>query len=735
MTTHKYPVRGMSCASCSAHVDKALRSVNGVSEVNVNLATNMAKVTFDEAQCTPLQLQKAVSDMGFELLIDQEVNEPTNSATSHAENEPTTISKSMAIGALAVAIPLLVLSIVPGLFAGQEVALFFLSSYSLYKYGRIFYSSAFKLLKHGTSNMDTLVALSISVSYVYSCANLFFPQWFTAHGMQPHLYFDSVGVITAFILLGRMLEARAKGRTTKAIKDLIGLQPKQVTIVFPNGTQHVKTIDKVKVGDVLLARPGERLAADGTVVEGCSNVDESMISGEPLAVSKEVGSKVIAGTINKNGTLRYRAEHTKGDTLLGQIINMVQDAQGSKVPVQHMVDRIAAVFVPVIMGIAIMSLLAWLLLSPTNGLTHGLIAMVSVLVIACPCSLGLATPTAIIVGIGRGAAQGILIKDANCLQSARHIDSILLDKTGTLTIGHPQVTDSFYGDNSELYRSVLLSIEYESEHPLAEAICHSLKNVERKPVINFCKIEAGGIQGDVNGCTYYIGSPTLMQQKKCNFTAITQKLVHEWEAKAATVVCLAHSNKVVAIVAICDSLKSTSVQAVKALTQMGITPYMLTGDNEATAQTVAAQVNIKHYKAHLLPADKANFVRQLQAEGHHVAMVGDGINDSAALAQADLSIAMGRGSDTAINSAMITLLTSDLSRLPQAIHLSQRTMRTIQQNLFWAFIYNVVSVPIAAGVLYPICGFMLSPMIAGAAMALSSVSVVTNSLRLRSGKL
>ena len=583
--------------------------------------------------------------------------------------------------------------------------------------------------------MDTLVALSISVSYVYSCANLFFPQWFTAHGMQPHLYFDSVGVITAFILLGRMLEARAKGRTTKAIKDLIGLQPKQVTIVFPNGTQHVKNIDEVKVGDVLLARPGERLAADGIVVEGCSNVDESMISGEPLAVSKEVGSKVVAGTINKNGTLRYRAEHTKGDTLLGQIINMVQDAQGSKVPVQHMVDRIAAVFVPVIIGIAIMSLLAWLLLSPTNGLTHGLIAMVSVLVIACPCSLGLATPTAIIVGIGRGAAQGILIKDASCLQSARHIDCILLDKTGTLTIGHPQVSDSYYNGNSMLYRSVLLSIEQESEHPLAEAICLSLKDVERKPVTNFCKIEAGGIQGDVDGCTYYIGSPALMQQKKCNFTALTQKLLHEWEAKAATVVCLAQGNNVVAIIAIRDSLKSTSAQAVKALTQMGITPYMLTGDNEATAQAVAAQVGIKHYKAHLLPADKANFVRQLQAEGHHVAMVGDGINDSAALAQADLSIAMGRGSDTAINSAMITLLTSDLARLPQAIHLSQRTVRTIQQNLFWAFIYNMVSVPIAAGVLYPICGFMLSPMIAGAAMTLSSVSVVTNSLRLRSGKL
>lgn len=727
----------MSCASCSAHVDKALRSVQGVSQVNVNLATHTAEVSYDANICSPEQLQKAVSNMGFDLLIDQEISAqaPGASSVTPADITNEVPLRQTAVGALVVAVPLLLLSVFTHLFAGQEIALFFLASFSLYKYGRVFYRPALRLLKHGTSNMDTLVALSISVSYLYSCANLFFPQFFISHGVQPQLYFDSVGVITAFILLGRSLEARAKGRTTKAIKELMGLQPQQVTVVFPNGTQRVKQLDEVKPGDVLLAHPGERLAADGVVTAGTSNVDESMVNGEPIAVVKEVGSKVVAGTINKNGTLHYRAEKVKGDTLLGQIISMVQDAQGSKVPVQNLVDRIAAVFVPTIILIALLSWLAWWLLSPTNGLTHGLIALVSVLVIACPCSLGLATPTAIIVGIGRGASQGILIKDATCLQTARNIDCVLLDKTGTLTVGHPQVTDSYFVTDNEYLQSVLLSVEQASEHPLAEAICQAFNKSKVLPVTHFNKLMAGGIQAEVEGKTYCIGSVALMQQMGCKLTLPMQQRLSDWMAKAATVVCLSQGNEVLALLTITDELKSTSAQAVDQLQQMGITPYMLTGDNKATACAVAKAVGIKHYKAEMLPADKATFVKQLQAQRHCVAMVGDGINDSAALAQADLSIAMGRGSDTAINSAMVTLLTSDLVRLPQAIRLSQRTVRTIRQNLFWAFIYNVVSVPIAAGLLYPLCGFMLNPMIAGAAMALSSVSVVTNSLRLRGGKL
>lgn len=756
-----YPVKGMSCASCSAHVGKALRSVEGVVEVNVNLPMNRATVKFDDAACTAQQLQQSVERMGFELIIDQTDDEETyifadeevaseknsanelNQTTPNTSNKKSTSKKCVANhnealkqmrrnawGALAIAIPLLVLGIIPHLFAGQEVASCFLAAFSLWKYGRLFYAPAWKLLKHGTSNMDTLVALSISVSFIYSFCNLFFPQWFISHGMQPHLYFDSVGVITAFILLGRMLEARAKHRTTNSIRKLMQLQPKQVVCVFPNGKEVTKHVNDVKTGDVLLARPGDRIAVDGEVITGASNVDESSLSGEPIPVEKNIGDKVMAGTINKNGTLHYRAQKRATDTLLAQIVRMVQEAQGSKVPVQALVDRIAAVFVPTIIGISLITLIAWILLDSANGLTHGLIAMVSVLVIACPCSLGLATPTAIIVGIGRGASSGILIKDATCLEVAEKINAVVLDKTGTITVGHPEVKAAWFESDSESkWRNILLSLERQSEHPLAEAVCTFLKDETTCKVENFTALAGNGVSGCIDGCTYYVGSLKWMQEKNIPLTATQHQFANNYTHQACSLVALTDGTKILALLALTDEVKSTSATAIKQLKALGIETYMLTGDNAQTAAVVASEVGIDHYVAHTLPADKANFVKQLQAEGKKVAMVGDGINDSAALAVADLSIAMGRGSDIAIDTAMLTLLTSDLLRLPQAIRLSVRTVRTIRQNLFWAFFYNVVSVPIAAGVLYPICGFMLSPMIAGAAMALSSVSVVTNSLR------
>lgn len=756
-----YPVKGMSCASCSAHVSKALRSVEGVVEVNVNLPMNRATVKFDDAACTAQQLQQSVERMGFELIIDQTDDEEThifadeevaseknsanelNQTTPNTSNKKSTSKKCVANhnkalkqmqrnawGALAIAIPLLVLGIIPHLFAGQEVASCFLAAFSLWKYGRLFYAPAWKLLKHGTSNMDTLVALSISVSFIYSFCNLFFPQWFISHGMQPHLYFDSVGVITAFILLGRMLEARAKHRTTNSIRKLMQLQPKQVVCVFPNGKEVTKHVNDVKTGDVLLARPGDRIAVDGEVITGASNVDESSLSGEPIPVEKNIGDKVMAGTINKNGTLHYRAKKRATDTLLAQIVRMVQEAQGSKVPVQALVDRIAAVFVPTIIGISLITLIAWILLDSANGLTHGLIAMVSVLVIACPCSLGLATPTAIIVGIGRGASFGILIKDATCLEVAEKINAVVLDKTGTITVGHPEVKAAWFESDSESkWRNILLSLERQSEHPLAEAVCTFLKDETTCKVENFTALPGNGVSGCIDGCTYYVGSLKWMQEKNIPLTATQHQFANNYTHQACSLVALTDGTKILALLALTDEVKSTSATAIKQLKALGIETYMLTGDNAQTAAVVASEVGIDHYVAHTLPADKANFVKQLQAEGKKVAMVGDGINDSAALAVADLSIAMGRGSDIAIDTAMLTLLTSDLLRLPQAIRLSARTVRTIRQNLFWAFFYNVVSVPIAAGVLYPICGFMLSPMIAGAAMALSSVSVVTNSLR------
>lgn len=745
MTTAQYPVVGMSCASCSAHVDKALRSVPGVNEVNVNLPMAFARVTFDESQCTPHDLQVAVGRMGFELVIEQP---PAPSslqpeATATSKSQPSALAlplfedryrqlRNRAYGALMFAIPLMTLSIVPNLFPGQGVLLMVLAAYSLYEFGREFYINAWRLFRHGTSNMDTLVALSTAVAFLYSCFNLFFPHFFAARGIEPHLYFDSAGVITAFILLGRMLEARARHRTTNTLRRLMGLQPKLVVQVLPDGTEQPKAIDEVQVGDCLIARPGERIAVDGRVVEGHSNVDESMLSGEPVPVAKQAGDAVLAGTINKNGNLHYHAEKVGQNTVLAQIVHMVQEAQGSKVPVQALVDRIAAVFVPVIVGIALLSCVAWMLFAPTDGQTRGMLALVSVLVVACPCALGLATPTAIMVGVGRGADLGILIKDATSLEVARKVDVVVFDKTGTITVGHPEVIDSMLVDRPDL-PTIIHSLEHLSEHPLAEAVCSYFKNEPLLPVTDFQALPGQGLKGKVDGVNYTIGNMDLMDKKGFRFSQEQQMQADHWTAQACTLVVLADETDVLAIMALSDEVKSTSAQAIAELRQLGVRTCILTGDSEATAASVARQVHADQYAARLLPADKARFVKRLQATGLCVAMVGDGINDSAALAQADLSVAMGKGSDVAIETAMMTILSSDLLRLPQAIRLSQRTVLTIRENLFWAFFYNLVSVPIAAGVLYPLCGFTLNPMIAGGAMALSSVSVVANSLR--SGKM
>lgn len=746
----EYPVAGMSCASCSAHVDKALRSVKGVTEVNVNLPMNFARVTFDDEVCTADDLQRAVARMGFELVVAADgtpeaqadaaassqagAPSPTFADTVDAQPHDTAAGhyrrmRRRAVGALIVAVPLVVLSMWPALFRGQELLVCALAGFSLYEFGGEFFRNALRLLRHGTSNMDTLVAMSTGVAYAYSCFNLFFPDFFLSRGIEPHLYFDSAGVVTAFILTGRMLEARAKHRTTDTIRRLMGLRPKQVVQVMPDGTEVTKPVEAVGKGDELVARPGERIAVDGSVTSGASYVDESMLSGEPVPVAKQPGDAVMAGTINTNGHLHYRAERVGRDTVLAQIVRMVQEAQGSKVPVQNMVDRIAAVFVPVIIGVALLSFAAWIILAPDNGLTHGLLALVSVLVVACPCSLGLATPTAIIVGVGRGADLGILVKDAASLEVARKVDVVVFDKTGTVTEGHPEVVEMVTEGDDAHIRRVLFSLEHLSEHPLAEAVCRYFEGEQRLPVFNF-RAEAGkGVSGCVGGTTYRAGSPDLLREMGLTMSDEIERRAAEWGGKAFTLVALADGERVVALTALADKVKPTSARALDELHRMGIRTCILTGDTEATAAAVAREVGARQYAARLLPADKAAYVKRLQSGGQTVAMVGDGINDSAALAQADLSVAMGRGSDIAMETAMMTILSSDLQRLPQAIRLSERTVRTIRENLFWAFFYNVVSVPVAAGVLYPVCGFMLSPMIAGAAMALSSVSVVTNSLR------
>lgn len=770
MTTRNFPVVGMSCASCSAHVDKALRSVPGVTEVAVNLPLNMANVTYNETQCNPIDLQNAVERMGFELIVadapSPETATPLPETSAHADanslktagETATAASAQMpdfeaeaqraaaatrsryaelrrhAYGALIVAVPLLVLSMLPDIFPGQGIVLMVLAGYSLYEFGGEFYRNALRLLRYGTSNMDTLVALSTFVAFLYSCFNLFFPHFFLTHGIEPHLYFDSAGVITAFILLGRMLEARAKNRTTATLRRLMNLQPDQVVLVMPDGTEVMKPRAEVKVGDKLLARPGDRIAVDGEVVSGQSYVDESMLSGEPIPVVKEAGASLLAGTINKNGTLCYVANRVGADTTLSQIVRLVRDAQSSKVPVQALVDHIAAIFVPVIICLALLSFVAWIILSPTNGFTHGLVALVSVLVVACPCSLGLATPTAIIVGVGRGADIGVLIKDAASLEVARKVDIVVFDKTGTITQGHPEVVEALIHDQNNI-PAVIHSLEHLSTHPLSDAICRYFSAEQRMPVFRFSATPGKGLTGCIGTHTYYSGSVSWMREMQKEFPAEVAERMAAWQEKAYSIVAVANETTIVALIALCDEIKSSSAAAVAELHKMGIRTCILTGDNETTAAEVARRVGAGQYAARLLPADKAAFVRRLQHSGLTVAMVGDGINDSAALAQADLSVAMGRGSDIAIETSMLTILSSDLMRLPQAIRLSHQTVSTIRQNLFWAFFYNVISVPIAAGILYPLCGFMLSPMIAGAAMAFSSVSVVTNSLRSAKRKL
>ena len=721
-----FPVLGMSCASCAARVDKTLNGQPGVQEASVNYAAATAQVVYDADECSPLVLKAAVQQAGYDLLVETENDITDEAEKAHAARYESL--KKRTLWAIVLAVPIMVLSMAFMHVGWVNYVVWLLSTPVVFVLGRGFFVSAWKQLKHGTCNMDTLVALSTGIAYLFSLFNLFFPQFWLARGIEPHVYFEASSVIIAFILLGRLLEERAKRNTSAAIRKLMGLQPKTVTVWASEG-ERILPITAIRQGDTVVVKPGERIAVDGVVSEGQSYVDESMLSGEPVPVRKQKDAKVYAGTINQKGAFRFVADKIGQDTLLAQIIRMVQDAQGSKAPVQKLVDKIAAVFVPTIIIVALVAFVAWNLLAAENGFTHGLLAMVTVLIIACPCALGLATPTALMVGIGKGAENGILIKDAESLEVARKVDTVVLDKTGTLTEGHPQVTDAIWLE--EEAKHILYSLEKSSEHPLAEAVVKYLKNIPGRDVKNFGVLSGKGVEGYIEGKKYYAGNLTLLQEKGIVLGEALKKKAESWTSEAKTVIALADEQKALGVLAITDRLKPTTVQAIEELHKQGIEVWMLTGDQPEAAREVAKQVGIAHYQAGVLPQEKATFVQVLQAKGKKVAMVGDGINDSAALAQADLSIAMGQGSDIAMDTAMVTILSSDLVKISETIRLSQLTVRTIQQNLFWAFFYNLIGVPIAAGVLYPINGFLLNPMIGGAAMAFSSVSVVTNSLRLR----
>ena len=723
-----YPVLGMSCASCAARVDKTLNGLPGVYQATVNYATAVAQVEYNPEVCSDATLQSAVQDAGYDLLVDT-----GEDAADKAEEIRLTRYRKIkrrTVAALLLSLPIMVISMFFEDISSLKYVLWILATPVVFGLGREFYINAWRQLKHGTSNMDTLVAVSTGIAYTFSVFNLLFPDFWLSRGIEPHIYFEAASVIIAFILLGRLLEERAKQNTSTAIKKLIGLQPKTVTIIVDSDERTVP-ITAVQKGDTILVKPGERIAVDGMVVTGESYVDESMLNGEPVPLHNQSGEKVFAGTINQKGTFRFIADKIGSDTMLAQIIRMVQDAQGSKAPVQKLVDRIARFFVPAIISISIIAFVAWIVLAPTNGFTNGLLAMVTVLIIACPCALGLATPTAIMVGIGKSAEKGILIKDAQSLEIAQKIDTIILDKTGTITAGHPIVVESLWENGFEHSRKILYSLEKLSEHPLSDAVVNTLQNEKEISIDKFENVPGKGVKGIVSSQTYYVGNLSLLNDNHITIASHLQELANKWTQEAKTLVWFADSTQAIAAIALTDEIKQTSAQAISQLQEMGVEVYMLTGDNAISAQAISRKVGINHYKAGVLPNEKAQFIKELQANGKKVGMVGDGINDSAALAQANLSIAMGQGSDIAVDTAMATILSSDLLKIPETIRLSQLTIKTIYQNLFWAFIYNLIGIPIAAGIFYSINGFLLNPMWASAAMVFSSVSVVLNSLRLK----
>lgn len=722
-----FPVLNLHCASCSKRTEDILNRQQGVIHAAVNYSTTNAVVEYDPGITSPQTLRQAVQKGGYDLFIEDA--EESRDKLEEIHLKAASQLKRRTIWAIVLALPTLVIGMFLMDMPYANEIMWVLTTPVVFWLGRDFFINAWVQIKQGAANMDTLVALSTSIAYLFSVFNTLLPEFWKARGVEPHVYFEASGVIIAFVLLGRLLEERAKGNTSSAIRKLIGLQPRTVTLIASDGQYREIPVAQVNTGDEIVVKPGEKIAVDGKITEGQSYVDESMLTGEPVPVFKDKGKTVYAGTINQKGSLRFTAQKVGADTVLSQIIQLVQEAQGSKAPVQKLVDKIAGIFVPVVIGIAILSFILWLVFDTDNGFIHGLLAMVTILVIACPCALGLATPTAIMVGIGAGAEKGILIKDAESLETARKVDVIVLDKTGTITEGKPVVTDMVWRNDDDSPAKYLLAIEKRSEHPLAEAITHYFSDIPPVAVTQFESVTGKGIKATVEGNDYFAGNRKLLDEHNIRIDPSIENEARRLTTGVNTLIWFADRVNALAVLAIADKIKESSGRAIRQLQSAGIEVHLLTGDIDSAARQIASDVGIRHYKADVLPDRKAAYIKDLQNRGKVVAMVGDGINDSAALAQADLSIAMGKGSDIAMDVAKMTIISSDLSKIPEAIKLSAQTVRTIRQNLFWAFIYNLIGIPVAAGVLYPIYGFLLNPMIAGAAMALSSVSVVMNSLR------
>ena len=720
--TKVLPVLEMSCAVCAGNVESTVQALSGVEKASVNFAAGTLTVTYNPSVITLEVMQAAVQAAGYDLIVEAEdpVAMQEEKARMHYK-----ILRRNTIGAWTLSIPLALLGMVFMHVPFGNWIMMVLALAIMIFFGRSFYVNGVRHALKGKANMDTLVALSTSIAFLFSLFNTLCPGFWLGKGLEPHVYYEASGVIIAFVLLGKLMEERAKNSTSSAIKGLMGLQPKTARLVT-DGREEEVPISNLQVGNVVSVRPGEKIPVDGTLLQGSSSVDESMLSGEPIPVEKNAGDRVLAGTINQKGAFTMEATSVGGTTVLAQIVQMVQSAQGSKAPVQRIVDKISGIFVPVVVLLSFLTFVCWLVIGGESYFSYALLSAVSVLVIACPCALGLATPTALMVGMGKGAEQHILIKDAFALENLCKVDTVVLDKTGTLTEGVPVVTDSYWiSDDNIRYLDVLYTAEQKSEHPLASAILCWLEESGAKvcEAENFESLTGRGVRIQVEGVTYWVGSQGLLDIFQAGIPEKVRKQIGQWQEDGQSVVFYGQETRLLAVLAISDRIKPTSAEAVKELKKQGIEVHLLTGDGVRTAERVAATLDIGYYKAEVMPNDKEEYIISLQQQGKKVAMVGDGINDSQALARADVSIAMGKGTDIAMDVAMVTLITSDLLLLPGAIRLSKQTVRLIYQNLFWAFIYNVIGIPLAAGVLFPINGLLLNPMLASAAMALSLIHI------------
>jgi Cu2+-exporting ATPase len=722
-----FPALKMHCAGCAMNIERTVKKLQGVTDASVNFASGILSITYQPDKLSPEDIRKTVIAAGYDLIIEE--NRQEERQAKEQQNQYSRLKRKVT-GTWIFTLPIIAISMFfPNIHYANEIMLILSLNVFIF-FGNSFYVNTWKQTKLGQSNMDTLITLSTSIAFLFSLFNTFFPDFWYKRGVEPHVYYEAATIIIAFVLTGKLMEERVKGNTSSAIRKLIGLQPKTAR-VQRNATEIDIPIEELQTHDRVIVRPGEQVPVDGEIITGESYVDESMISGEPLPVSKKKGDNVLAGTINQKGSFIINAMQVGSQTTLARIIRMVQEAQGSKAPVQHIVDKVTNIFVPVILGIAVLTFIVWITIGGMEYFSHGILSAVSVLVIACPCALGLATPTALMVGVGKAAGHHILIKDAVALEQMCKVNTIVFDKTGTLTEGRPTVVQytPINKNQNSLFKSLLLSAEMKSEHPLAEAIVAFLQEEKITPVPSehFESITGKGVKIQYNNQLFWVGSRKLSEDF---YAQIPDTLLHSLPDNGNSTVYFGRENKILAIITIADPIKPTSLEAVNQLKQQGIDVYMLTGDSELTASAVAKQLGIKHYIADALPDDKQAFIRKLQSQGKMVAMVGDGINDSQALASADVSIAPSRGTDVAIDTAMVTLMTSDLLLLSKTFKISNQTVRLIHRNLFWAFIYNLIGIPIAAGLLFPINGMLLNPMLASAAMAFSSVSVILSSLSL-----